>query len=106
MGGVLVALSFRQEIVPPNLTSFALWVAVVGVAGALAQWGRPVVAAAARVRPFVDFLDLQWLYRAAWQGAENLLGIVRVTADVVEGSGSVLWSVLILLLVLMVVTNR
>ncbi|MCJ7548956.1 MAG: hypothetical protein MUQ30_04670, partial [Anaerolineae bacterium] len=57
-------------------------------------------------RPLLELLDLQWFYRSVWQGASNLLGVVRVTAEVVEGSGSVLWSVVILLLVLMVIGYR
>ncbi len=81
---------------------FSLWVVAVGSGVALARWGGGVQRAWRQARPVIQLLDLQWLYRAAWQGAQHLLGVVRVTAEVVEGSGSVLWSVLILLLVLLV----
>jgi len=54
----------------------------------------------------MEFIDLQWLYRSVWNGAEHLLSILRITADVVEGSASLLWSLLILLLILLVVGNQ
>jgi len=85
---------------------FALWLTVCTAGFALALWGDRVHVARSNMRPLLELLDLQWLYRSVWQGAGNLLGVVRATAEVVEGSGSVLWSVVILLLVLMVIGYR
>ena len=84
----------------------ALWLAACTAGFALALWGDRVHVVWREARPLLELLDLQWLYRSVWQGASNLLGVVRATAEVVEGSGSVLWSVVILLLVLMVVGYR
>ena len=56
--------------------------------------------------PFLEIINLQWLYRAMWRGADHLLAILRVTVEVVEGSGAVLWSLLILLLTLLVIVSR
>lgn len=54
----------------------------------------------------LELIDMQWLHRAIWRGIEHLLGVVRVLAEVVEGSSALLWSLLILLLVFLVVSNR
>jgi hypothetical protein len=85
---------------------FVLWILVVAAGCLLALWGDRVVVLWNRAHAVVELLDLGWLYRSVWQGANNMLGVLRVTAEVVEGSGSVLWSVLILLLVVMVGSRR
>lgn len=82
--------------------AFVLWALSITGGCLLALWGSQAVALWNRAHGVLDLLDLRWLYRSVWQGANNMLGVVRVTSEVVEGSGSVLWSVLILLLVLMV----
>lgn len=56
--------------------------------------------------PFLEILNLQWLYRSMWRGADHLLALLRVTVEVIEGSGAVLWSLLILLLTLLVIISR
>jgi hypothetical protein len=58
-----------------------------------------------KVSPILELLDLQWLYRALWRGTEHLLSILRVSAEVFEGSGALLWSFLVLMLVMLVVIN-
>jgi hypothetical protein len=84
-----------------------LWVLTVALGAAWVRWGTVVQQRIwYRIEPLIEFFDMQWLYRAMWQGAEHLLASLRVAAEVVEGSGSILWSVLILLLVLMVLTNQ
>ncbi len=98
----LVAMTLNSRVGVASTIGFVLWVVAMSGGVALARWGRDVQRAWRQARPVLQLLDLQWLYRAVWQGAEHLLGVVRVTAEVVEGSGSVLWSVLILLLVLLV----
>ncbi|MFN2110089.1 MAG: hypothetical protein ACK2UI_10535 [Anaerolineae bacterium] len=75
-------------------------------AGILVRWGNPIRERVRYGQPVMEFIDLQWLYRSIWHGAENLLGVLRVTADVLEGSASLLWSLLILLLILLVVGNQ
>jgi hypothetical protein len=99
---VLIGGALQSEMAFGDASSLLLWALALVLALVLAHWGRVVRQRLDRVRPLVDLLDLQWLYSAVWEGAENMLGILRATAEVVEGSGSVLWSVLILLLVLMV----
>jgi hypothetical protein len=99
---VLMVTAFRLPVGAGSGVAFALWLATLLVSVGLARWGRRVRATWRRSQPLVQFLDLQWLYRAIWQGAQNLLSVVRVTAEVVEGSGSVLWSVLVLLLLLLI----
>ncbi|MFP4393747.1 MAG: hypothetical protein ACLFTI_00650 [Anaerolineales bacterium] len=56
--------------------------------------------------PFLEILNLQWLYQAMWRGANHLLALLRVTVEVIEGSGAILWSLLILLLTLLVIVSR
>lgn len=91
---------------PTASWTMALWLGAILAGAALARWGNAIRLSWGRGRPWIELFDLTWFYRAAWQGAENALGVLRVTAEVVEGSGSVLWSVLILLLALMVIGSR
>jgi hypothetical protein len=105
MATILVA-SFYSTVPSIEPIPFGLWgLAVVG-GSLLVLGGRRLIAVWNRAHTLHELLDLDWFYRAVWQGANNMLGVVRVTADVVEGSGSVLWSALILLLVLMVASGR
>ncbi len=83
-----------------------LWLLSVLAALALVRWGAESRLWIRHGEPLLDLLDLRWFYRAVWQGAENLLGLLRVAAEVVEGSGAMLWSLLIILLILLVVANR
>lgn len=106
VAGPLVAASVRTPFFPVVSLALALWLGAVLVGAALARWGESVRLSWSKARPWVELFDLTWLYRATWQGAENALGVLRVTADVVEGSASVLWSVLILLLALLVIGSR
>ncbi len=102
--GLFVSAFRAPPQVPP--LPFLLWIGAVASGGALLLWGGRLRVAWAQKAILIDLLDMQWLYRALWEGAENILGILRVTAEVVEGSGSILWSVLILLLVLVIVGGR
>jgi hypothetical protein len=105
--GTLLALTLgaAQFLVEP--VGFGLWAIVIGLSAAWIRWGTAAQRRFwYRIQPLIEFFDMQWLYRAVWQGAEHLLASLRVTAEVVEGSGSILWSVLILLLVLMVLSSQ
>jgi hypothetical protein len=91
-------------------TSLGLWIVSVLGAGALAfQSTRRVAYSKSswlqNASPILDLLDFQWLYRALWRGIEHLLSILRISAEVFEGSGALLWSFLILMLVMLVVIN-
>ncbi|MGC9398355.1 MAG: hypothetical protein ACP5HM_04395 [Anaerolineae bacterium] len=77
------------------------WGAMV-LLGALAVRGVKHLRIPKRVQTAWSLLDVQWVHRALWRGAEHLLGVVRVVADVVEGSGALLWSLLVILIVLLV----
>ena len=104
--GVLLVAAVRADMAFGNPTSLLLWVVAMVLALTVTHWGNVLQRALDSVRPLVDLLDLQWLYSAVWEGSENMLGLLRATAEVVEGSGSVLWSVLILMLVLMILGSR
>ncbi len=79
----------------------ALWAGAL-VGGVLLAWkGRATRDWLRQAAPFWDAVGLDWFYHALWRGAEHGLGVVRVAADVIEGSGALLWSLLILLLVLL-----
>ena len=107
-GGAMPAEGALERMLwpPPSWLGLGLWLLVVMVAGIVARWGGPVRHLLQGGKPVLEFLDLQWFYRAMWRGTEHALTILRASAEVVEGSGAVLWSLLILLLVLLVVTSR
>ncbi len=97
-------------------TSLALWIISILGAGALAFQANHGWHSTHRVTyrksrwfrnasPILEILDLQWLYHALWRGIEHLLSVLRVSAEVFEGSGALLWSFLILMLVMLVVIN-
>jgi hypothetical protein len=103
---MLLVAAGRADMAFGDPTSLVLWGVAMVLALSLAHWGNVVQRALENVRLLVDLLDLQWLYSAVWEGSENMLGLLRATAEVVEGSGSVLWSVLILMLVLMILGRQ
>lgn len=102
----LIATTILVEPPPFSWLGFGFWLLSALGAGALARWGHLLRERARYVQPVMEFIDLQWLYRSIWRGAEHLLGVLRITADVLEGSASLLWSLLILLLILLVVGNQ
>jgi len=108
--GIVVAALLVSAILvePPPFSwlGFGFWVLSALGAGALVHWGKPLRERARYGQPVIEFIDLQWLYRSIWNGAEHLLSVLRTTADVLEGSASLLWSLLILLLILLVVGNQ
>ncbi|MGC9468051.1 MAG: hypothetical protein ACP5HS_05640 [Anaerolineae bacterium] len=106
MLGVLIWSGFRADGPVVEPVSTLLWAGSLAIAALLVYARRLTASIGQQLRPLLELLDLQWFYQAAWEGAENLLGAVRATAEVVEGSGSVLWSVLVLLLVVMVIGSR
>ncbi len=101
--GVAVALVKMQSF---SWSGFGLWFLAILGAAALARWGKPLRERLSYSQPLLEFLDLQWIYRSMWRGGEHLLNIPRLSAEVIEGSGALLWSFLILLLILLVVVNR
>lgn len=98
VGGALLAPAF-----PFSWPGLGLWGVTLAFAGGLVWLGRPDWQP---LKPVLELLDLQWLYHSLWRGAEHLLGMVRVVAEVVEGSGALLWSLLVILLGLLVALNR
>lgn len=85
---------------------FILWIGVISLAGVLFIYGRVFEQAWGRLYPILTVFDGQWFYHAIWQGSVNGLNSIRVITNIVEGRGSLLWSLLILLLVILVVTSR
>lgn len=106
LAAALVTLPDEQPRVSFSWLGFGFWLLSVLGAGALVRWGKPVRERIRYGQPVMEFVDLQWLYRSVWRGAEHLLSVLRVAADVVEGSAALLWSLLILLLILLVVGNQ
>ncbi len=103
---ILITPVVLVEAHPFSWAGFGLWFLAIIGAVALMRWGKVIRERLSYSQPLLEFLDLQWIYRSTWRGSEHLLGILRVSADVVEGSGALLWSLLILLLILLVVGNR
>jgi hypothetical protein len=101
-----IVLSVMVPPIPFSWFGFALWFVAMLGAGALARWGQVPRTWGYRFRPILEFLDLQWFYRSMWRGATNLLSVLRISAEVIEGSGAVMWSLLILLLTLLVIGSR
>ncbi|MBN1487367.1 MAG: hypothetical protein JW981_06955 [Anaerolineae bacterium] len=85
---------------------WTLWLLIMVVAGALAHWGLASREWLRRFEPVLGLLDLQWFYSALWRGAGHALGVLRVGAEVFEGSGALMWSFLVLLLIVFVVVNQ
>ncbi len=103
---VIIGAAVHVDLAAGAPVSLLLWTAALVLALVLAHFSNIVQRSLDRLRFLVDLVDLQWLYSAVWEGSENMLGVLRATADVVEGSGSVLWSLLIVLLVLMIMGSR
>lgn len=106
IAAALIATTVFVEPMPFSWLGFGFWLMSVLGAGALVRWGKPLRERMRYGQPVMEFIDLQWLYRSVWNGADHLLSVLRITADVVEGSASLLWSLLILLLILLVVGNQ
>ena len=102
----LVVLAPLAPRVRFTWTAFVLWGLAFFMGIALVTWRESIGPFTRRWAPILNFLDMGWVYRSVWQGSENLLGILRVASEVLEGSGSILWSVLILLLVLLIAGGR
>ena len=98
VGGALLAPAFSF-----SWLGLGLWGVTLAFAGGLIWLGQPDWQP---LKPVLELLDLQWFYRSLWRGAEHLLSVVRVVAEVVEGSGALLWSLLVILIGLLVVLNR
>lgn len=87
----------------PPVLGFLLWSAAMLMAAGLVWRKKRSVIIGRRLATIWSFLDLKWVYRSLWRGTEHVLGAVRVVAEVVEGSGAMLWSMLVILIVLLIV---
>jgi hypothetical protein len=79
-----------------------LWAVGVLAAIGIVRWQKGRSVTGQRLEPLWSFMDLQWVHRSLWRGAEHVLSGIRVVAEVVEGSGAMLWSVLVILIVLLI----
>ena len=98
----LVALLCCVRVAPPSLLGMLLWSATLLGAAAWVWWRKGRTFASERLDAIWPFFDLQWAHRSLWRGAEHVLGGVRIVAEVVEGSGAMLWSMLVILIVLLI----
>ncbi len=106
-GLTVAALVINGTVRSPSLWGMTGWGLLLATTGALAFLGRrwmdgPMV----WLRPFLDFIDLRWLYRALWRGWDHLLAGVRAAAEIVEGRGALIWSLLIVLITLLMAVKR
>jgi hypothetical protein len=104
--GGLVGSGAVRPLLTFSIPGLALWSVAVLLAVGLVWKGEGTRALLRRGEVAVELVDLQWLYRSLWRGLEHVLGLVRVTSEVVEGSGSLLWSLLFVLIILLIVGNR
>lgn len=102
---ILLTLS-SYRVVMPILLNLFVWLGLLGASVLLFIYGEIFRRAWGRLTHVITVLDGQWLYHAIWQGSVNLLNVFRVFSNVIEGRGSLLWSLLILMLVILVVNNR
>jgi len=103
---VLAGMSWVYPVTGVPAPEMALWATACLGGLALAFWGGRLRISWGEARAVLEIADLKWLYRSTLQGTTNLLSVVRAAAEVVEGRGSILWSIVILLLVLMLVGYR
>lgn len=102
----ILSTTMQYGVIMASWTWYILWLGVMSLASVLFINGRVFEKAWGRLSPIIKVLDGQWIYRAIWQGSVNGLSVVRIITNVVEGRGSLLWSMLILLLVMLVVSSR
>ncbi len=91
---------------PPAWGGMVLWLLAGAAAVALLRWGWMTHVWLRYGEPILELVELSWLYRALWRGMEHVLSFLRMANEISEGNGSVLWSLLMLLLFLLVVINR
>jgi hypothetical protein len=90
------------QLEPASLLGMVLWAVGVLAAIGIVRWQKGRSVTGQRLEPLWSFMDLQWVHRSLWRGAEHVLSGIRVVAEVVEGSGAMLWSVLVILIVLLI----
>ncbi len=83
-----------------------LWIVTLAAAAGLRFKAQLTRRWLRKLQPFWDALDGTWLYRAIWRGMEHILGGIGMIAEIIEGSGALLWSLLVLLIIFVVVLNR
>ncbi len=98
----------EAELMRAGISWLGLGLGVSALLGSvlLLRWGTVTREWLHYGEPFLEILNLQWLYQSMWRGADHLLAVLRITVEVIEGSGAVLWSLLILLLTLLVIVSR
>ncbi len=88
-------------------SGWLFWLAAVGMAAALVRFaGQRLRLDGPAWLSLLDLFDLRWFYRALWRGWEHTLGVVRAAAEIVEGRGALIWSLLIVLVTLLMVMQR
>ncbi len=103
---VLAGTAILSRVAPISIIGFGSWFLAVMLAGGVAYSRRSIHRGLRHSYPVMEFLDMQWFYRAMWRGAEHMLGVLRTSADIIEGSGALLWSLLIVLLILLAASSQ
>ncbi len=109
LGLGVIALGINGLLRPPSMGGVAGWALWVVLTVSLAWFSRGWKRARwdrLRVRSFFDLLELRWLYRALWRGWDHMLAVVRAAAEIVEGRGALIWSLLIVLITLLMAVKR
>ena len=110
MAGIVAALLLDATVRPPSPVGMVGWGLMLALTVGLFLLGRRVrvqrVEERLRLGPILDFVGLQWFYRALWRGWDHLLAVVRAAAEIVEGRGALIWSLLIVLITLLMAVKR
>jgi hypothetical protein len=107
LGGDVLIPSLGTLFATPAVAGWLLW-ALSLVGGGVLAWQEQAI------RPKVellltaihDLLRLEWLYDALVGALDRGLSVLRAADEVVGGSGALLWSWLLFLLLLLILGNR
>ncbi len=102
IGGLEVP-SLRELLAVPTLPGWLIWAVSLAIGGLLAWQER-------NVRPRIehllgvghDLLRLEWLYTATTGALDRGLSLFRAADDVVGGTGALLWSTVLCLILLLI----
>jgi hypothetical protein len=105
VGGVQVP-TLGALLAMPGLTGWLLWVISLAVGGVLA-WQDGAIRSRIELllSAIHDLLCLEWLYTAVVGALDRGLSVVRAADEVVGGGGALLWSWVLFLLLVLVLSS-
>jgi hypothetical protein len=101
--GSLTAPSIRTLMAAPGLPGWLVWAVSLAIGGLLAWQER-------NLRPRIEHLlgvahdvwRLEWLYAATAGALDRGLGVIRAADEMIGGTGALLWSMLLFLVLVLV----